>query len=242
MAARITGMARQFDIAQAAADTALSSPFIVSFYAQLARTGLALMAVERGDIAVASEQYEALKSWRITMTPLNLMCGHRVLGLLARTMGRVDDAVAHFEDSLAFCRKAGARPELAWTCHDYVDTLLTRTGPGDHQKAMSLQDEALAVSTELGMKPLMERVSGLQEKAGSLPSKAAAYPGGLTEREVEVLRLVASGKSNAEIAGELVLSIRTVERHISNIYGKIGSGGRADATAFAFTSGLMSPR
>ncbi len=67
-----------------------------------------------------------------------------------------------------------------------------------------------------------------------------AYPAGLTEREVEVLRLVASGRSNAEIAGKLVLSIRTVERHISNIYGKTGSGGRVDATAFAFTSGLMS--
>ena len=56
-----------------------------------------------------------------------------------------------------------------------------------------------------------------------------------------MLRLVASPKSNAEIAGELLLSIRTVERHISNIYGRTSSGGRADATAFAFTSGLMSP-
>lgn len=89
--------------------------------------------------------------------------------------------------------------------------------------------------------PLMERVVALQGRAASLPAMPPGYAGGLTEREVEVLRLVASGKSNAEIAADLVLSIRTVERHISNIYGKTGSGGRADATAFAFTSGLMSP-
>ena len=89
------------------------------------------------------------------------------------------------------------------------------------------------------MRPLLERVAALQQKAGSQPARTPEYPCGLTEREVEVLRLVASGRSNAEIAGELVLSVRTVERHISNIYGKTGSGGRADATAFAFTSGLI---
>ena len=44
---------------------------------------------------------------------------------------------------------------------------------------------------------------------------------------------------SAEIAGELVISVRTVERHISNVYGKTGSSGRADATAVAFTRGLM---
>ena len=191
---------------------------------------------------MARVQYDALKSSLVTMTPLHLMCGHRVLGLLARTMGKMDDAMAHFEDSLAFCMKAGARPELAWTCHDYADTLLQGNGPGDHKKAMELLGESLAISTELSMLPLMERTTALRESAASVPAKAPAYPGGLTEREVEVLRLVASGKSNAEIAGELVLSIRTVERHISNIYGKTRSTGRADATAFAFTNGLMSQR
>jgi non-specific serine/threonine protein kinase len=62
---------------------------------------------------------------------------------------------------------------------------------------------------------------------------------GLTAREVEVLRLVARGQSNKEIAAELVLSVRTVERHITNIYGKIGARGKADATAYAIHRGLV---
>ena len=68
---------------------------------------------------------------------------------------------------------------------------------------------------------------------------AQARPDGLTQREVEVLRLIASGQTNSEIAEELVLSVRTVERHIGNIYGKIGARGRADATAYTLTRGLV---
>jgi DNA-binding NarL/FixJ family response regulator len=55
----------------------------------------------------------------------------------------------------------------------------------------------------------------------------------LTLREREVLRLLAQGRSNQEIAGELVLSVRTVERHISNVYAKIGASGRAARAAAA---------
>ncbi len=58
---------------------------------------------------------------------------------------------------LTFCRK-GYRSELAWTYCDYADTLLQRAGPGDREKALSLLDESLAISSELGMRPLMERV------------------------------------------------------------------------------------
>ena len=65
--------------------------------------------------------------------------------------------MAHSEEALGFCRK-GYRPELAWTCCDYADTLPQRNQPGDRGKAMSLLDESLAISTELGMRPLMERV------------------------------------------------------------------------------------
>jgi DNA-binding CsgD family transcriptional regulator len=70
-------------------------------------------------------------------------------------------------------------------------------------------------------------------------SPFVAYPDGLSEREVQVLRLVARGRTNNEIAAELVLSVRTVERHIGNLYGKIGARGRADATAYTLTRGLV---
>lgn len=63
-------------------------------------------------------------------------------------------------------------------------------------------------------------------------------PDGLTGREVEVLRLVAQGESNAEIAHRLGLSIHTVERHAANLYRKIGARGRADATAYAIRRGI----
>jgi DNA-binding CsgD family transcriptional regulator/pimeloyl-ACP methyl ester carboxylesterase len=77
----------------------------------------------------------------------------------------------------------------------------------------------------------------LDEFLQSTPA-AGRYSDGLTPREVEVLRLVAAGRSNREIAGLLVLSERTVARHITNIYGKTGAGSRAEATAYALRNGL----
>ncbi len=56
---------------------------------------------------------------------------------------------------------------------------------------------------------------------------------------MEVLRLVAAGKTNRDFAGELFLSVRTVERHIANLYGKINARGRADATAYALTRNVV---
>ena len=62
---------------------------------------------------------------------------------------------------------------------------------------------------------------------------------GFTARELEVLRLVAAGKSNREIAAELYLSVKTVARHLSNIFFKIGVPSRSAATAFAYEHGLV---
>jgi DNA-binding CsgD family transcriptional regulator len=74
---------------------------------------------------------------------------------------------------------------------------------------------------------------------GPAPGGAAPYPDGLTGREVEVLRLLARGRTNKEIAAALVVSVPTAERHVANIYAKIGARGRADATAYALRHGLV---
>jgi DNA-binding NarL/FixJ family response regulator len=74
---------------------------------------------------------------------------------------------------------------------------------------------------------------------GARPT-TAANPMGLTSREAEVLRLVAAGRSNAQIAAQLVLSRRTVD-HMSAILRKLGARTRADATAQAAQLGLTGP-
>ena len=85
------------------------------------------------------------------------------MALLAHTMADLDQAAQHFDDALVFCRRAGYGPELAWSCCDYADTLLQRNESGDRGKAMSLLDESLAISSELDMRPLMERVLSKRE-------------------------------------------------------------------------------
>ena len=103
-------------------------------------------------------------------------------------------------------------------------------------------DDSLQISTELGMVPLMERTIALTARLKPAPRPASALPDGLTHREVEVLRLIAVGRSSRKVAEELVLSIRTVERHITNIYGKINARGRADATAYALGHEIIDQR
>jgi pimeloyl-ACP methyl ester carboxylesterase/DNA-binding CsgD family transcriptional regulator len=73
--------------------------------------------------------------------------------------------------------------------------------------------------------------------AAAVPS-ATTGPGPLSPRETEVLRLIAGGESNGQIAARLGISINTVERHVSNLYRKIDARGRADATAWAIRNGV----
>ena len=74
---------------------------------------------------------------------------------------------------------------------------------------------------------------------GSTSPPATAYPAGLSSREVEVLRLVARGMKNADVARELFISSRTVNAHMGSIYNKIGSHSRAEAARFAAEHGLI---
>jgi DNA-binding NarL/FixJ family response regulator len=101
---------------------------------------------------------------------------------------------------------------------------------GDEDSATSELARARRTFQDLGARPAEQAAAGLL---------APARPGGLTEREVEVLRLVASGRSNPEIAAALVLSDKTVARHLSNIFTKLDVSSRTAAAAYAFENRLL---
>jgi DNA-binding CsgD family transcriptional regulator len=95
---------------------------------------------------------------------------------------------------------------------------------GDDEAAALDIEAARAAFEQLGAQPDLE----------GLAPRGAAPTDGLTAREREVLRLLAMGKTNAAIARDLVLSAKTVDRHVSNIFAKLGVSSRAAATAYAY--------
>jgi ATP/maltotriose-dependent transcriptional regulator MalT len=103
---------------------------------------------------------------------------------------------------------------------------------GDDDTAAMELDAARSVFERLGAAPDLARV---EELTGAAASETA---GGLTPRELEVLRLVATGKTNRAIAAELFLSEKTVARHVSNIFTKLGVSSRSAATAYAYQHDL----
>jgi DNA-binding NarL/FixJ family response regulator len=103
----------------------------------------------------------------------------------------------------------------------------------DEDGAQMEFDAARRAFSELGAAPDVARVDLL---SGAAATTAAC---GLTAREAEVLRLVAAGKTNRAIASELFLSEKTVARHLSNIFTKLGLASRAAATAYAYEHNLV---
>jgi len=103
---------------------------------------------------------------------------------------------------------------------------------GDAEGAELERDAARAVFRDLGATPDLERLGGTS-------AVRSAQPFGLTPRELEVLRLVASGRTNRAIADQLFLSEKTVDRHVSNLFTKLDVSTRAAATAFAYQHKLV---
>jgi DNA-binding CsgD family transcriptional regulator len=212
-----------------------------------ALAGLAEACAYLGDAIRGAVLYEVMRPYdgRIIVHGSAEVCRGPVahyLGLLAATARRWEDASAHFEAAARLAGRMGARPALARALEAHAAALLTRRRREDRLRAHRLLSQALAIYGELGLRHDATRTSLLADRRLARARAALAHPAGLTHQEVEVLCLIAGGKSNREIADALVLSVRTVERHITNIYGKIGARGRADATAFAIAHGLVDRR
>jgi DNA-binding NarL/FixJ family response regulator len=115
---------------------------------------------------------------------------------------------------------------------DYDEALaLYRTGEHETERLLAA---ARAQFDELEMTWWSEQAEVLSRKVAA----AGIHPDGLTTREVEILRLLAHGARNKEIAEQLVVSVHTVERHLANIYMKISARNRAEATAYALGANL----
>jgi DNA-binding CsgD family transcriptional regulator len=148
-------------------------------------------------------------------------------GAVALERGEAADALTALRESLLRWLTLEAPYEAART-----RVLLGRvyTKLGDHDGAALELEAAWAAFEELGARPELERLG---------PADASGDTHGLSPRELEVLRLLATGETNKAIAAGLVLSERTIDRHVSNIYAKLGVSSRAAATARAYELRLV---
>ncbi|WP_413251792.1 helix-turn-helix transcriptional regulator [Streptomyces spectabilis] len=138
--------------------------------------------------------------------------------------------------------------DLARVRHRLAEALLSAGAPGsaDRDRAAELLRQAAAVGEHLSARPLVEAVTQLAQRARlPLTGSASSTPAdpaeelGLTTRERAVLRLVAAGRSNRQIAEELFISPKTASVHVSNILAKLGVAGRGEAAALAHRLGLF---
>jgi DNA-binding NarL/FixJ family response regulator len=113
---------------------------------------------------------------------------------------------------------------------------------GDRDGAGGLLHRAAALAQDLGAHALTGQIAGLAQRGrialGPAPGPVADHQAGLTARELEVLRLVAAGRSNRDIAADLFISPKTASVHVSNILGKLGVTSRGEAAAAAYRLGL----
>ncbi len=168
--------------------------------------------------------------------PLALLAAHRLLGTLDTEAGRHDTAWMHLGASLRLASACAAPYERALSLFAIAKFWLALN---EHRRALTALDELRTICVPLGAMPLLNAAALLSQRVTGTRDARDVLPAGLTEREVEVLRLLATGLTNREIAAQLFLSPFTVKRHVSNILTKLGVTNRAAATRSAVDHGLM---
>jgi DNA-binding CsgD family transcriptional regulator len=188
-----------------------------------------------GDPRLAQLVYEELLPFegRNTIAGEAVICYgavDRFLGSLARTAGDGHAAERHLEAALALNERFGAPTWLAHTRFELGRVLLER---GDGARGRALLDAAAAAAQRLGLVALGERIAAL-----SAP-QVATLPDGLSARELDVLRLLAEGRSNREIGALLSISQHTAANHVRSILFKTRCANRTEAAAYAHRNALV---
>jgi ATP/maltotriose-dependent transcriptional regulator MalT len=222
----------QPDVAQATSRRALGEA--------RAETGRARLLAAHGEIMLAAGDVEAA---RVAAEELSAIATHLNSPLLVAQAAYADGAVRLATDDALGAISSLRRASAAWQALNVpyeaararVLIALCCRQLGDEQAAQMELEGARTAFRELGAIPDCAHVEGLLLRADT--PKAGA----LTERELDVLRLIATGKTNRGIALELVISEKTVARHVSNIFAKLGLSSRAAATAYAYEHALLSP-
>lgn len=149
------------------------------------------------------------------------------LGMLAETMGTSDVARSHYEFAISKNRAMQAWPALARCQLRYGRLLLDSESADDRNAGRQLLIDAEELAARFEMRGLADDIDALRADA------PARLPDDLTAREVEVLQLLAFGRSNKDISKALSISLSTVATHVRNIFSKTGCANRTEAAAYA---------
>lgn len=205
------------------------------------RRGLAvLLALSKGNVP-DPDDIGVLNNSKSLIIPRTDIPISRILGAACVATGEYEAARDHIEASVEFCRDAEFWPSLAWSLFDLIRLAEKSPVTVEVERAQNAADEALKLCDDLEIPALTALIRESMERLNAGQSGSAestAFPDGLSEREVEVLALVAAGRSNQEIADDLFISRYTVVRHVSNIFQKSGASNRTEAAAYAHQYGL----
>jgi DNA-binding NarL/FixJ family response regulator len=233
---------------------------LASRFGEDPQPGLALLRLSRGSVQAAAAM--AQRSLAETHQP-----GRRIQTLAAATeillaVGEIDAAEAAADElqgiatvnrsplvvalgqhaKAAVCLTRGAAAEALPLLRDALGTWVRAHTPYDEARTRALlADACRALGDRESAERELDAARAIFEELGALPDLARLTQTDdvLSPRELEVLKLLATGATNRAIAEQLVLSERTVDRHVSNIFGKLGVTSRAAATAYAFDRQLV---
>ena len=155
------------------------------------------------------------------------------LGMLAVASGDNQRARTHFETALSVNKTMAAWPWLARTLFHYGTLLSNADESADQLRGRSLLGDAEQLAARLGMAALVEQIGSRPRGEGG-----RVFPDGLTAREIEVLQLLALGRSNKDISMVLAISLNTVATHVRSILNKTNSANRTEAAAYAIQNDL----